>query len=193
MADRSGIDIPPDLDRVFIVQELLESSGGDYREASPLPGTEAPEISPVKQYNSTCVEVLIRDPLWVFVFWDINSHDRERFEGDPDFNGYCLRVLSPELPVNSADCTFSVRVGLNDTSWYLGFPSAGGGHRVELCVLAEERIVLAVSRPFTLPALLDRPGGGREIERPLITLSGRDAFPVLRNTERQSRLRSYET
>jgi hypothetical protein len=81
---------------------------------------------------------------------------------------------------------------VDDTSWYLGFPPGGGSFKVELYVFTGEQKVLAVSRPFTLPRLLEKQGTLRSLENPLIQLSGEESFSVLRNTDRQSRLRSDE-
>jgi hypothetical protein len=208
IADRSGIDIPPGLDRAFIIRELLENQDEEYPEEASLLGKESPEtVQLPKQYNITFLEVLVRDPLWVFAFWEVKKSDRERFEGDPDFDGYCLRVLplsaggipgfpglqfgEPCPPVNAflrAEAR-SVRVGLEDNSWYLGFPPGGGSFKAELCVLTGEWRILAVSRPFTLPGMLEKQ---ESPENPLIRLSGEESFSVLRNTDRQSRLRSHE-
>jgi hypothetical protein len=211
IADRSGIDIPPGLDRVFIIRELLENQDEEYPEETSLLGKEGLETVQIpRQYNITFLEVLVRDPLWVFAFWEIKKTDRERFEGDPDFGGYYLRVLplsaggTPGFPGFhfSEPCppvkTFlkgearSVQVGLDDNSWYLGFPPGGGSFKVELYVFTGEQRALAVSRPFTLPRLLEKQGSSRSLENPLIRLSGEESFSVLRNTDRQSRLRSYE-
>jgi hypothetical protein len=214
MADREGIDIPPGLERVFIIQELLEN---DVREKVPEP-EERSKLSPVplpKQYNITYLEVLLRDPLWVFAFWEIKNHDREIFENSGDFEGYCLRVSSTEYVYSSDDKTaaermpsmetvFTVSVGVEDTAWYLGFPPQGGEFSVELCArLRNPRESgrngsyfslkpLAVSRPFSMPRLFNPPENEETLKNPLIRLSGADYFSVLRNTDRFSRAVSHE-
>jgi hypothetical protein len=158
----------------------------DFLEAAALP----------KQYNITFLEVLIRDPLWAFVFWEIKNHDKELYEQAPDFGGYYLRVI----PLNGGiegpkEDSFTVSVGINDTAWYLGFPPAEGRYRVDLCVLrGSDEIVLAVSRPFMLPRLLNMPlkSGGQSLGQvylnPLAGLSGAEEFPVIRNADRLSRI-----
>jgi hypothetical protein len=188
LADCYAIDIPPDLERLFIIEELLDagffgdetedekkfSGTADIREPAPLP----------KQYNITYLEYIIRDPLWVFVFWEIKSHDKEIYENLPDFGGYFLKVYSLE----SGEHIFAVPVGVDDTAWYLGFPPDSGRCRVELCVQqggGETR--LAVSRPFTLPVLL-KPSDPRAPES-LARLSGAEDFPVIRNGDRLSRIK----
>jgi hypothetical protein len=209
MADREGIDIPPDLERVFIIQELLEN---DSLEVSPEP-EERGKLSPVplpKQYNITYLEVLLRDPLWVFAFWEIKRHDKELFENSGDFEGYCLKVssagsgLSPGRKTSGEraflpETVFTVSVGTEDTAWYLGFPPQGGEFYVELCVrLRNPREpgrdemdlllkTLAVSRPFFMPRLFNPPENEEMLKNPLIRLSGAENFSFLRNTDRSLR------
>jgi hypothetical protein len=216
MADREGIDIPPDLERVFIIQELLENDGLE----SPPEPKEQGRLSPVplpKQYNITYLEVLLRDPLWVFAFWEIKKYDKEFFENSGDFEGYCLRVSSAGLALFPGDKTsgekasrletvFTVSVGVDDTAWYLGFPPQGGEFYVELCVrLKNSREPgrngngtdillksLAVSRPFSMPRLFNPPENEEALKNPLIRLSGAEYFSILRNTERFSATRFHE-
>jgi hypothetical protein len=202
IADRYDIDIPPGLERIFIIEELLDMARKEEPEEGaeqPVCAADFPETAELpKQYNITFLEVMIRDPLWAFVFWEVKGHDREIHEGAPDFGGYCLRVIPLEgNQGNKQENPFTVFVGMNDRAWYLGFPPAEGRYQVELCVLrGEEEIVLAVSRPFMLPRLLSRPDSraGDDFlmvagvyRNPLARFSGAGDFPVLRNVDRLSR------
>jgi hypothetical protein len=203
MAEGFGIDIPPGLERIFIIEEVLaaarEETEPEDEEDSPVSPREFSETSELpKQYNITFLEVMIRDPLWAFVFWEIKSHDKEVYEQAPDFGGYCLRVIPlAEQPAKQKGNSFTVSVGVEDSAWYLGFPPAEGQYQVELCVLrGDGEQILAVSRPFKLPRLLSRPGlnradspeTGPDLYRsPLIMLSGAGVFPVIRNADRLSR------
>ena len=98
IADSFGIDIPPGLERVFIIGELLDiafDEDGEAEEgaAEPLAAADFLDSAPLpKQYNITFIELLIRDPLWVFLFWEVKGSDKEVFEKEADFEGYCLRV-----------------------------------------------------------------------------------------------------
>ena len=123
MADNFGIDIPPELDRIFIIEELLEYASPDFMlgstpESSDSFDTEAPspgnpldenddssagliETAPLpKQYSITFIEAMIRDPLWAFVFWEIKTQDREQIEKNQDFEGYYLKVSSLDADGN---------------------------------------------------------------------------------------------
>jgi hypothetical protein len=222
LADWHGIDIPPDLDRVFIVEELLEAAGEDAPEEEELlpelPCAPAfPEPVPLpKQYNINFIEVMIRDPLWVFVFWEIKGSDRELYERSPDFSGYFLRASPCKTGERRAGAedpfAFTVLIGPEDNARYLGFPpswnsGAGAGGdllsgkpggvrcKIELGVCrGEEEIVLVLSRPFTLPPLLEVPVRMKEPEgiyrNPLAQLSGIGEFPVLHSIDRISRVKN---
>jgi hypothetical protein len=210
LADRAGIDVPPGLDRIVIIGELLETlddSGADAEKKPPLapgekrlPASTAPFPS---HYNITYVNVLVRDPLWAFAFWEISVHDREVHEKSPDFGGYCLRVeedlRAGDLPRGedrgkAGDGSFTVQVGTEDSAWYLGFSPSAGTFRVELCAMRrEESVALAVSRPFSLPNLQEPLGNrySRASHNPLLRLSGIDEFRILHNTSRSSRIPNH--
>jgi hypothetical protein len=196
LADRFGIDIPPELERIFIIEELMDLAAEDeplFNKPEPLREADFLESVPLpKQYNITFIEVMPRDPLWVFTFWEIKSHDKDFYERAPDFTGYCLKV-SPLKGAAGQDDSFKVPVGPADTAWYLGFPPSGGCYRVELrAVRSGGEVILAVSHPFKMPKLLTPSKAAEAAEReiyqnPLSRLSGAGDLPVLRNGDRLSR------
>ena len=195
LADQSGIDIPRDLDRVFIIEALLDLED-EWEEGEDSAGEIALEealdqetAALPKQYNITFIDVLIRDPRWVFVYWEIKGQDRETYEQDPAFAGYFLKVssLNQDAARNpgAADQDFTVAVGLTDGAWYLGFPTGGGQFTVEIRAWLEGgSVLLAVSRPFSLPPLLSDCAASDA----LATLAGANELPVLRHHERASRI-----
>jgi hypothetical protein len=194
LADTLGLDIPSGLERIFIIEELLDfSAERDVEEAeSPPVLTETGflESAPLpKQYNITFIEVMLRDPLWAFVFWEVKVHDREYYENHPDFAGYQIRVSPLELPRREAEAAaFAVSVENEDTARYLGFPPDYSGlFKIDLCVLRGGAVlVLASSDSFRLPKLLHLPVYDKN---PLIHLSGAEDFQVLRSADRLSRSR----
>jgi hypothetical protein len=203
LADRAGIDVPPGLERIVVIGALLEAleDAGEDLEEKPAfaPEGKRPPASaaPIpRQYNITYVNVLVRDPLWAFAFWEINSREREIHERAGDFGGYCLRVEPCPgpgglKPNTGGDSSFTVQVGTGDSAWYLGFSSAGGTFRVELAAMRrEEPVILAVSGPFTLPKLHEPLGNrySKASHNPLLRLAGIDDFRILRDTSRLSRL-----
>lgn len=209
LADGFGIEIPPDLERIFIIAEIIDitsdyalhEQGAGYGEAIPLIETDIPEpVSLPKQYNITFIDVLLRDPLWVFTFWEIKSADKEYYEKSGDFKGYQLKVSPLYAPgLSRQEDSFIVPVGTTDIAWYLGFPPEGGRFKVELCVLrAGEELTLAVSHPFTVPTWFTplKPGNTGDAvsddrySQPLVRLSGIEDFHILRNEDRCSRMKS---
>jgi len=127
IAETYGVDIPPELERIFIIEEILEAVNSTIDEPEDTievnPSYSESVLLP-KQYNISYIEVIIRDPLWVFVFWEIKSHDREIYENARDFKGYFLRVI----PLNKdgkelkpKENTFTVFISKEDNARYLGF------------------------------------------------------------------------
>jgi hypothetical protein len=183
----------------------------EIKESAPLP----------KQYNISFIEVMIRDPLWAFVFWEVKGSDRELYEKSQDFGGYYLKV-SPEKPGNpgpqkGTGDVFTVPVKPGDNAWYLGlnptiengiFMNNANKYKVELCagMKGEETVILS-STPFSLPGLPEsaaeaggesRPCGKKAEpagawENPLVNLSGYGDFHVLRNSERMLRAKKGST
>ncbi|MDR2758066.1 MAG: DUF4912 domain-containing protein [Spirochaetaceae bacterium] len=200
LADNYGVDIPPGTERVFIVEELLDPEGEDTDDSGreseiPLRDMDLPEPAPVpKQYNITYIDVLLRDPLWVYTFWEIKNYDKNLHEGAGDFEGYHLKIVpqtDKKRPNFSPDDSFCIPVGIGDSAWYIGFPPTGGRFRVEIDVTrGGAEIVLAVSRPFKLPKLLNLPEwtSGKNTEETLVQLSGIDELRILRNVDRLSRI-----
>ena len=200
LADSSGIDIPPGLDRIFIIEELLDFLTMDEEEIpieSDLMDIVLVESAPLpKQYNITFLEVMIRDPLWAFVFWEVKSQDKEQFEKQDNFDGYYLKV-SP-IPLQP-EGVFTVALSYNDTSRYLSFSPESLNHsryKVELCAgVGGGETVLAVSDPVILPGLPEHPTESDKklfkgaLSNPLNRLSGYGDYPVIRKNERLSRVK----
>ncbi|MDR2784160.1 MAG: DUF4912 domain-containing protein [Treponema sp.] len=205
LADRFDIEVPPDLAWGFIVETLLEINRAEESESVGYLDNPArrekrekmEEDAPVgavplpEQYNISFVDILIRDPLWVYVFWEIKSHEKEAFESGGGFRGYYLKVSPEEDGDRKA---FIVNVRPADTAWYVSIPNAETGYKVELCVSAgKKEIVIASSGVFTMPALFEparrRGARGPSINNadpfnPLHILSGINDFTILRNSER---------
>jgi hypothetical protein len=215
LADFYGLDIPPGLDRLFIIEELLEITlegegrgKQSFSEEPLVTDTGFLESVPLpRQYNITFIEVMVRDPLWAFVFWEIKTFDKEIFEKAPDFGGYYLKVSPWEsggnFPRAKGEGVFTVPVETGDTARYLSFPPEGDAEgqkenpqKVELCARRDiEEFVLAVSDPFRLPSLPLLPVGPEQEEHckryknPLVRLSGCGDFHILRNPDRFFRLK----
>jgi hypothetical protein len=200
LADSFGIDIPYGLERIFIIEELLEYSNTGDKEAKDdlkidLSHSDTAEFP--KQYNISYIEIIIRDPLWVFVFWEIKGHDRELYESSDDFKGYCLRIIpleedetEPKSTVNS----FTIPVDINDSTRYFGFAEHSsktqGRYVIKLGVTCgDSELHIASSKPFCLPRLIGNDDIKEMNENPLVNLSGIQDLTITKSTDRQSRIK----
>jgi hypothetical protein len=188
LAGRFELDLPPGLGRSAIMEELVDIAPCLVFYQSAL--TEAPPpASPEdktqlalpdpatlpKQYNMTYIDVLVRDPFWVFVIWEISAHDRKKYEKAAGFQGYTLRVRRAAAVTKidadflqtvrrlrgfpfrrtmemDADFLYTVRFTEHFASRYLNFPSdgsrEGGGEEayiVELCAVCRDAMPILVS------------------------------------------------
>jgi hypothetical protein len=198
LAEKCGLDIPIGLERVFIIEELYylgHDGDNKAREINDLDHHEIKEAAALpKQYNISFIEVLVRDPLWVFAFWEIKKHDWEQHQKATDFSGYFLRViplkgegLQPDIAAS-----FTVAVGPDDSAWYVGFsPEDGRNFKIELCSRCNDNCtVLAESSPFALPRLI-KPQPDRleddiqaAYKNALVQLSGVDRFSLIHSEDR---------
>ena len=215
LADTYGIDIPSGLERIFIIEELLLYSSADKQKI-----TEELEVSPSyhesvllpKQYNISYIEAIIRDPLWIFVFWEVKGHDREIHENAADFKGYCLRLIPLDNEGNepkSKENAFTVAVNIEDNARYLGitpasFDEVSGEKKppaendnpdsnyyiIKLGVIrGSSELHIASSMPFNMPVLSENEKIKALSKKPLIRLSGIEDLSITRNTDRQYRIK----
>jgi len=195
LADKNGLDIPDGLERGFIIEELFyidydaEDSGADpihHHEQS----AESGRIAALpQQYHISFVEVLIRDPLWVFVFWEVKAQDPDTRQEHGDSSRYCLKVtpLGEDNLLPNTAASFVVTIDSNDCSRYLGFlPEDGRCFKVALCTADDEQTVLAESRPFRLPQLIKPKDELVQAlyRNPLSQLSGINRFSLVRSENR---------
>lgn len=202
-ADLYGVDTASGMDRELIIEDLLEIAVSDTEAEEEIVEEKRTRVHESvdlpKQYNITFIETIVRDPLWAFVFWEVKVAEREIFENASDFAGYYLKV-SPWGQNAPAEGGFTVPLAPEDSTRYLGFPPAGEKgdfrdrcYKVELCAeRGGEEILLAATNPFRLPSLAPRidkqenPGLGKY---PLIQLSGAEEFHILRNGDREARIK----
>jgi len=200
LADSYGIDIPSGLERIFIIEELLEYANGEEQEIKDeieINPSYSESVALPKQYNISFIEVVIRDPLWVFVFWEIKGHEREIHENAQDFNGYCLRVIplgEGETEAALNENSFTVPVNKNDSARYLGFADHSsqdsGRYIVKLGVIrGDQELQIASSAPFYLPRLIEDERLREMSGSPLVRLSGVQDLLLTKSTDRQPRIK----
>ncbi len=154
LADKMGLDLPPGLERPFVVEELIEALDEDTEDRRSSRG-EAVHVDEKKfsgagldgiaagadegtleeRYNETMIHAIVRDPSWAFAFWDLSDADLGELRGDESSAGLFLRVA--ELParcdVEPRREHFDIPVSDEDRQWYINLPRSGVRFRVDLC------------------------------------------------------------
>ncbi|MCL2609277.1 MAG: DUF4912 domain-containing protein [Treponema sp.] len=159
LARGKGLFLPPSLDRIFVIGELLEleleREEGQAEERAEDAGKEPSPVSALPEDYDLCyVDVLVRDPSWVFVFWEEKKRPVYlNAEDDRLPKGRCLHVI-PLTPDNPQP-PFTVELRPGDRSMYLGIPEDLGRYfRIDLCATGPDGpFPIAGSHPFRLPAL----------------------------------------
>jgi len=198
LADSFGIDIPDSLERIFIIEELLDyysTSGQDTKDEIEIDPSYRETAALPKQYNISYIEVIIRDPLWVFAYWEIKRNDRDLHENADDFGGYCLRIIplnEEETDSKLSDNSFTVPVDTEDCARYIGLAEhssrTNGRYIIKLIVIrGGSELQIAASKPFCLPKLIENENINSMKENPLLRLSAVADLSILKNADRQSR------
>lgn len=154
LADEYGIDIPENLNRRFIIGELLEViEDGDSEKYETLQETdELPEkIDLPSSYNETCITAIIRNPAWVYVYWDISNADLEKIQNSTSFSSLNLKLCffargNEEKPTE----TFDISVSLKDREQYILLPKTDYSFRVDLVIEDKNQLQTCLVRSKTI-------------------------------------------
>jgi len=112
LADEYGIDVPDDLDRQFLIAEIIEvlqeagNADDDMMIAAPVSDNE---IVLPKNYNETQISAVFENPAWVFVFWNISEADKLMLK---------KRVCTLSLRICSYESREQVEAGEKPVSTY---------------------------------------------------------------------------
>ncbi len=131
---------------VSIARPPAEPSYDPYADQRPLPA----------QYNHTRLTLLVRDPEWIFAFWELSEDDRQRFSIND--RRMVLRVYDV-TGVESVDQAHRFHdVGVTDysTSWYLHVAQANRAWAVDLGVLDENGNFIIIARSNIVATPRDR-------------------------------------
>lgn len=154
LAEKMGLDLPPALERIFVVEALIEAfqedsderkSSGDmaiHIEEKKFSGSELDEIDAsldaapciARRYNETVVHWIPRDPEWAFAFWDVKDEELNEYERAGSYGGLFLRVVRSAGGDDKAAVSFDVPVNDDDDHWYLQLPEQDRYYRLDLCV-----------------------------------------------------------
>lgn len=113
------------------------------------------EIPLPESYNDTRIVLLLRDPLWVYVYWDINKTQLDELKGEPFFEGFFLRVYEfqgEEPAKDNIKDFFDIPVEEEDRSWYINLNRPGSDYCVDLrCKVMHKERLMASSNAVHSP------------------------------------------
>ncbi len=169
LADNYGIDIPDDLNRRFIIGELLEIAEDNTDEEEDVFVDE--QLSPAVEtfpssYNETAICAILRNPAWAFVFWDISEACIKKIKTECQEENLCLRMTTfeDEEKLKKID-SFDIQIKLEDREQYVLIPGGTKYFIVELALNlpCEPYSQLAVTKTIRIPqgnesALNNQPG-----------------------------------
>lgn len=181
LADEYGVDVPEDLDRRFLIAELLELSEEteDHSEEMIIAteGNEEQTTVLSGNFNENQVSCVLRNPAWLFVFWNINEQDSARIREMP---GAVLKLRICSL-TDSKDLkpeeVFEVQTSTQSQEQYVLIPKGKKFLRAELVVITPSGgEVLAFSPVVAIPqgsSFVNDLQPGRDTEfSPVAELSG---------------------
>lgn len=157
LADEYGIDIPENLNRRFIIGELLEAveDAGEEKKETLQESDVLPEGSELPtSYNETCIKAVIRNPAWVYVYWDISSFDIEKLQQNHSFSSLSLKLsFFSRTDTEKPSDVFDISVSLKDREQYILLPTTNYSLRVDLVSEFKNQLpqVLAYSKTINLP------------------------------------------
>lgn len=134
LADEYGIDIPENLNRRFIIGELLEATEelNEEKKDTMHGDGEAPEtIELPESYNETTITAVMQNPVWCYVYWDFKAAEKEKMIHTPSFMSFVLKVsfFSDEDKITE---TFDINISPSDKEQYVLLPSSETAARIDL-------------------------------------------------------------
>ena len=135
LADRYGLFLSSDLTRYLLISELLDLDDGfanDDDSVDPVLASTRPQEA-AYGYNMTEIRVVLKNPLWFFVFWDFHKRLFTELTEAKDFSFFSLRVHSLDLenPLKSSDF-FDIQVPKEDRRRYVHVSFDEYLHRIDL-------------------------------------------------------------
>ena len=179
LSDEYGVDVPVDLDRRFLIAELLElyeESDEDEEMIIQEEGDNNSENLP-KNYNETQICAVLRNPAWLFVFWNISENDSLKLKEISGCN-LMLRICSLKDPKDPMpEEAFEIQATSENQEQYVLLPTGKKYIKVELVyVTPTTGQVLAYSPVITIPQGSDLINNFQFVQNsdfpPIIALSG---------------------
>ncbi|WP_296325958.1 DUF4912 domain-containing protein [Treponema sp. UBA3813] len=180
LADDYGIDIPDNLNRRFIIGELLEVAQDMPAESEPVQVMNEQGEFPEKSgelpssFNETEISVILRNPAWAFVYWDISADGVKKLSESSRLKNLLLRVLyfENESETNPIEY-FDLQISLEDREQYILLEPGKKFFRVDLVALFNDGSSdnLTISDRIRLPetpAIFSKAFPGQEVDIPKI-------------------------
>lgn len=161
IADEEGIDVPSDFNRNFLIAEILDVYEDLERIEKDDMIISEEEVEPEKEdelvpraYNQTEVGIVLRNPAWAFVYWNISDSDRISLE-KAFVSQMRIRVNSfSEKEQVKPDDFFDIQISKEDDGQYVLLPQDKKFFRVDLLFNLDNFVdILASSR------ILEKPKG----------------------------------
>ena len=160
LADKYGIDVPENLDRRFLIAEILEivEEFNDEREDMQVSSevSETEEFVLPKNYNESQVSCVLRNPAWLFVFWNISESDVQKVKT----SGGSLKLRISSLSDSDTEEAnvlefFEVNCSQNSQEQYVLLPQGVKNIRVDLVSsVSGDSNIIAISPVIFIPQVL---------------------------------------
>ncbi len=192
ISKRGNIPVTPGVDKGALVHEILEALEEERNEREELNNLailmESRKFSIFRdedldlgqdedldlplRYNETGITLLLRDPSWVFCYWDLADQKARSMAADSSFAGLFLRVVelnSREWSEAEVRDFFDIPVTFNDFRRYINLPCQDSFYCIELrAVFGEDSFLVSRSnvientREYPAPS---EEGDGADCER----------------------------
>ncbi|MEN6382128.1 MAG: DUF4912 domain-containing protein [Rectinema sp.] len=210
LAEKMNIYVPEGLERIFLIEEIIDAyeddtsdkvyshDAPDHLEEKKLAGTgfipgRLEDISIPDYYNETYINAIVRDPLWIFAFWDIADSTRQKYIGEAETSRLLLRIS--EATGFEPSFSYDIVVSFDDRKWYINVPHPKRSYMIDLCIVKCHKVrILARSNIVRMPSqYLDISSKLPQVTRSLLVLSGSEELHLIEPKEENSlRIMSME-
>lgn len=154
LANEYGIDVPEDLDRPFLIAELLDvitEFNSDKNESMDVTASIDYESILPTNYNETQIAAIMQSPAWAFVFWNVSETDSQKLRKQG--LSLSLRVCVYDNPVDIKPVNaFEIQTLSKDQEQYVLLPAGAKYVRIELVYVdSSSGNVLATSNLIEIP------------------------------------------
>lgn len=105
------------------------------------------EVELPDRYHENALVLMLRDPSWVFAYWDLEDRIYNAITTHVEFGGFILRVnelASSDWGKDSVVDWFDIPVQFNDLRRYINLPSEDSHYGIELFALVGEKEELII-------------------------------------------------